>query len=266
MSWVAVAVVGGAVIGAGASIYSADKSSGAVEDAANANKDTQTYIYNENKKLFEPYYNVGVAALPGLTSYDATHPYPSYEDMVSKPMESWDYTQSPAYKAKYTLGSEALNNQLQARGLNASGIGANRAADLSRRLTAEDYNSERAYRTGQLTDKYRADLASNTDQYNRILDQIRVGQGAASSLGTAGNQYATGVGQATMDAGKAEGAFYAGLPGATLNVASTALKAYDTGQRAGWWGNSGVDAAGQNAANIAYNPSMQPDTGALYGL
>lgn len=265
MSWVAAAVVGGAVIGAGASYLAADKSADAIESASARVSDTESYIYERNRELFEPFYKVGVDALPGLTGYDAAHPLPSFEETVQKPMEDWDYTQSPAYKAKYGLASEELNNQLQARGLTPSAIGANRATDLSRRMTAEDYGNERAYRTGLLTDRFKADRADNTDRYNRLLDMVRVGQGAAGSLGSAGNQYASGVGQATMAAGEARAGFYAGLPGAAMDIASTGLKAYDTGQRAGWWGNNSAATFPQSNSSALPSQAELAPFDSLYG-
>ena len=154
--------------------------------------------------------------------------------------------------------------------MGSSSIGANRAADLSRRLTAEDYASERNYRTSQLTDLYKSKYSENTDRYNRLLDQVKIGQGAAGTLGQTGNVYASEVGKATTQAGQAEAGFYAGIPGTMLNTVSTGLKAYDTGKRAGWWdnNNAAVTNAGSNAANTAYAPSMQPDqyNNGLYGL
>jgi len=235
----AVAIVAAGAIAAGASIYSSNKASKAQTSAAGKVADTERYIYDENKRLFEPFYEVGKNALSGLSGYDATHPTPSYDELVYNPMESWNYEQSPAYKAKYSLGMGELNKQLQARGLSSSAIGGNRAVDLSRKLTAEDYDTERRYETGRRTDRYKGQMSENTDAYNRLLDQVRIGQGAASSLGSAGNQYASGVGQATMAEGEAKAGFYAGLPGAVLNTTATGLKAYDTGQRAGWWGGGG---------------------------
>jgi hypothetical protein len=220
------------------------KGSDAIKDAAKTSADAQTYIYNDTKKRFEPYEEVGKNALPGLKGFDAAHPTPSFEETVSKPMEGWNYEQSPAYKAKYTIGMEELNKQLQARGLAPSGVGATRAADLNRRLTSEDYNAERSYRTGQLTDLYKGRLSENTDRYNKILDQIKVGTGASASLGQAGNQYADSVGKNAMAVGEAQANLYSGLGGLSGKASSTGLKAYDTWQKAGWWGGSGAETTG----------------------
>jgi hypothetical protein len=238
MSWVAVAVAGAAVVGAGASYVASDKSAGAIEDAANTNNDTQRMIYNEERKRWEPYEAVGKAALPVMAGWDAAHPLPSFEDTVNAPMETWNYTQSPAYLAKNTLAQRDLNNQLQARGLSSGGLGAVKATDLSRRLTADDYTKEREYKRGSLVDAYKSRYSENSDMYNRILDQVKVGTGASAQMGNAGNQYASSVGKNTMAAGAAEADFYSGLAGMPVQAANLGLKVYDVGNRGGWWDSS----------------------------
>ncbi len=245
------------------------KGSKATEQAAQTAADASRYIFDEIKRLNEPFYNQGLASLPSIRSYTEAN-LPSFEDIVYKPMSDWKYQQSPAYQAKYTLASEELNNQLQARGLTPSAIGANRATDLSRRLTADDYATERGYEYGRRTDLYKGKLSENTDRYNRLLDQVKMAQGAAGTMGQAGNQYAQGVGQAAMEAGQAKAGFWSGLGGASAQTAATGLRAYDYGNKAGWWGqganSAGVTAAGAGAAATAYAPEMAADYGALYGL
>lgn len=237
------AILGAGVLGAGVSIWAADKSSEAIEGAAQISSDTQRYIFNRNTDLNKPFYDAGVSAVPGLSAYDAENPLPSYEDTVNKPMAAWDYKSSPSYDAKYTLGMGELNKQLQARGLASSGVGATRSVDLARRLTSEDYNTEWSYELGRKTDLYKSRYSENADRYNRLLDKVKMGTGASSAMGAAGNQYADAVGRNTMTAGDARSNFYSGLGGMPLQLANTGLKAYDYGKKAGWWGNPASDAA-----------------------
>lgn len=215
-------------------------------------------------------WKVGKAEYDASVSAGGKTGLPTYEDTVTKPMESWQFDQSPAYKAKYSLGMEELNKQLQARGLGSSGVGATRAADLARNLTASDYNSERFYKQGGLQDLYKSRYSENTDRYNRLLDQVKMGTGASSSMGQAGNNYATGISNANTQAGNAQASFYSGLGGYSTQNLSTGLKAYDYGNKQGWWGQGAKDAAvtqaGADAAVTAYAPEMAADYGALYGL
>jgi len=267
MSGIATAIVATAIVGGTASYIAADKSADAIESAAQTSSDTQLMIYNDQKKRWEPYETMGHEALPGLRGFEDKYPTPSFEDMVTKPMDAWQYESSPAYAAKKRLALEELGNQMNARGINTGGLGAVRAADVTRRLVSDDYDKERAYQRGSLIDLYKGRMSENTDRYSKILDQIKVGQGAAGELGRAGNVYAGEVGKNALVAGGAKADFYSGLGGLPSEIANTGLKAYDYGKKNGWWGSgSGVEAAGANAAAIAYNPSMAPDTGALYGL
>ena len=248
------AIIGAGLVGAGASIWGAKKSSDAVSNAAKSASDTDRYIYDRNQELFKPYYDVGTAALPGLSAWDANNPLPSYQETVLDPMSAWKYEQSPAYKAQYALGSQELNRQLQARGLGASGIGANRAADLSRKLTAADYGNERAYQLGNYQDLYKSKYSENADRYNRLLDQVKVGTGASQQMGQAGNQYAQGIGQSAAAAGQANADFYSGLGGLIPQTINTGLRTYDYGNRAGWWGNGNQLMSNNQTQQSPYDP------------
>lgn len=63
MTWVATAVIGGAVIGAGASIYSANKGADAVGDSTATDLQLQRQIYNQNREDATPYREAGYTAL-----------------------------------------------------------------------------------------------------------------------------------------------------------------------------------------------------------
>lgn len=230
------AILGAGLLSAGASIWGAKKSSDSMSNAAKQSTDVQQYIYDKNQELFDPYYKVGLSALEPLTNFGNVVA-PSYDKIVYDPMQSWNYQQSPSYQAKYTLGMEELNKQLQARGLASSGVGANRAADLSRRITSEDYGNERAYRLAELQKRYTGRYSEYTDRYNKLLDMVKIGQGAAGSLGQAGNQYASGVSNSALTSGANQASYYSGLPGAVMGGVSTGLRAYDYGKNAGWWNN-----------------------------
>lgn len=249
-------------------IWGAENAKDATQDAAAMQAGTASEQLAYTKELMAPYIPLGTAGAKSLSGYDDANPLPDYKATVTDPMASWDYTQSPAYKAKYDLGMVELNKQLQARGLAPSGVGATRAADLQRNLTAADYGTERAYAQGNLTDIYKSRYSQNTDRYNRLLDKVKIGQGAAGSAGAAGNAWANQVGNAQKDAGAAQASFYSGLGGLSGQTVNTGLKAYDYGNKQGWWGggDAAVTAAGADAAATAYSSGMAADYGMLYGL
>ena len=228
------AIVGGSVIGAGASIYGASKAAKATKQAADTSADASRYMYDRTVELNDPFYQQGLSALEDIDDYDSSR-LPTYEDTVSKPMDDWNYEQSDSYKAQYGLGMEELNKQLQARSLAPSGVGATRAADLSRKLTATDYDKERTYRKSSLSDLYNSRLSENQNRYQQLLDKVKMGTGATSAMGAAGNQYASQVGQSATAKGEAEAGFYSGLGGVPTSTMATGLKMYDMGNKGGWW-------------------------------
>ena len=59
-------VVGSAVIGGAASIYSGNKAAGAAEDASKRSDATQRYMYDQSRKDYAPYRDIGVSALDKL--------------------------------------------------------------------------------------------------------------------------------------------------------------------------------------------------------
>jgi hypothetical protein len=215
-----IVAVGSAVIASDSARKAANKQGAAAENATAL----QEKMYNQQREDFQPYAEFGKTGLLPLTGFDA-----------EREMAGWNYEESPAYQAKLAAGQEGLANQLGARGLLRGAVGANRQAGLQRDLYSQDYDKERQFRLGQIKDRY-----------NTLLDRIKVGQGAASSLGQAANQYATGAGNTMMQAGNAQAAgqmananFWSGLPGAVGQGVSTGLKGYDYGQKAGWWGGGG---------------------------
>jgi len=59
-------VVGSAVVGGAASIYSGNKAAGAAKDASKRSDATQRYMYDQSRKDYAPYRDVGVSALDKL--------------------------------------------------------------------------------------------------------------------------------------------------------------------------------------------------------
>ena len=66
---VAAAIAGAAVVGAGASIYSANKAAGAQESAANQASGTQLQMYNQSRADQAPWRQAGGQALNALSQW-----------------------------------------------------------------------------------------------------------------------------------------------------------------------------------------------------
>ena len=203
----------------------------------------QEQLYREQLAREKPFYDLGVESIPQMKS------------MVSG---NYNMQESPAARYELQKGSTSLNRQLAARGLLGSGNAAQRLAELSSGVAAKDYN----------------------DQYNRILDQIKVGTGSAAAAGNASNTYNAGIGSSTSgiagsignaaqgisnaqgQAGQARAALYSGQGGMANNMLSTGINAYNALSYGGNsygsnYGNSGSGGMALDSAmtDYAVNPS-----------
>jgi hypothetical protein len=102
MSWVAAAVVGGAVIGANAS-SKANKAQGAAVDKSNA---LQKEMYDQTRADQTPYREAGYSALAQI------------QNLLKSP---GSITQDPGYQFGMDQGTRALNSGAAARGMTYSG-------------------------------------------------------------------------------------------------------------------------------------------------
>jgi hypothetical protein len=191
----------------------------------------QERLYNEQLAREKPFYDLGVESIPQMKS------------MVTG---NYNMQESPAARYELQKGSTTLNRQLAARGLLGSGNAAQRLAELSSGVAAKDYN----------------------DQYNRILDQIKVGTGAAAAAGNASNTYnsaignaAQSIGNAQNQAGQARAALYSGQGGLANNMLNTGINAYNALSYGGNsygrnYGNTGSGGAALDSAltDYAVNP------------
>ncbi len=111
MSWIAAAaVIGGSVIGAGASIYAANQQSSAAKDASAQ----QMQMFNTINQQEAPYRTAGYGALNSISGMS---------DYLNKPMTAADLTNnlSPAYDFMLNQGLGQAKNELNATGGLVSG-------------------------------------------------------------------------------------------------------------------------------------------------
>lgn len=273
----------GAVLGSDATESAAETTAQAQSDATSQQIALQREMYNQYREDFAPYQQAGYYGLAQLYGQDTTYtdpisgeertvqganqpfqftrnPYtgetlrpPSYDETVTDQLGN--YEQSAGYQAQNTLNQQALQRQLNARGLNYGATGASAGAELSQKLTASDYDKYRQdlqQRYQGLSADFSQLMGVNQNEYNRLLDATKIGQGAAASAGQAGNSYAqqassalqnmaNATGQAAMAAGQSQAALWSGLGSASANTAGTALRAYDYGSTHNWWDSGGED-------------------------
>lgn len=200
-----------------ASNTAADAQSYAADKALQGQREAlaqQKEIYNNQRADFAPYKGIGERGV---------------QDYTKLMNGEYDMKQSPAAQYQLTQGTKALNRSLAARGLSGSGNAAQRLTELNSNIAASDW----------------------ANQYSRITDALKIGQGAASSVANAGSQMANNYGQSAnaqagiygnmgnnmaniaMQQGQNQASLYSGLGGMTTRAATTgigALNAYSAYQ------------------------------------
>lgn len=199
---IAMGVVG--VAGVVGSVLSSKSQTKAAKEAARATMtaeeralDLQREMWEKSLELRQPFYDVGLAALPEL------------EKAIRG---GYDFTASPVAKYAMETGGREYMRGLGARGLAGGGIAPYGLADLKSRIYASDYDKQIA----------------------RLSGLVDIGTGTASGLSNLGQQYATNAGNITINAGEnqanailAQGrnqaSLYSGMGQIPMNLASLYL-------------------------------------------
>jgi hypothetical protein len=235
MSFVSAAalIAYGTVAAAGVGYLAASAGADAVSDAADTAAGAQNNAtavaheqYDADIARQQPFYDVGRGAIPSFQRAISGAPY--------------DIAEDPAAQYERTIGTRALNRSLASRGLSGSGNAVNRLTELNMGVAARGWQN----------------------QYQRILDALKLGTGASASMGNASNAFtsanqsaANNLSNIAMQQGNTQASLYAGIPGATANTLATGLNAYNAYNR----GNTGgIEYDG--GANPSYTPNYSFQT------
>lgn len=206
MAWVATAVIGSAVIGAGASIYGSSQASRAQQNAANKAADTQLRMYETTRGDLAPYRQIGEQATGDMSNrLDELTGGINVDDKLNDPNSI--SSKALAFQTKY--GNKAIENSAAARGLGASGAAMRGIADYTTGAANQHYK-----------DLFAMENTNQTNAYNRLLSLIQAGGNAAAQTGQAGTSAAQTAGSAQMAAGNAQAAGYNAMGGAVSNAAN----------------------------------------------
>lgn len=221
MSWVAAAVVGGAVVGGVASTIGAGEQAGAARDAANASADAARYQADIQRQIYEqtradqaPWRSAGASALEQLRGLTGPN------GALLRPFSMADFEADPGYAFRQSEGMRALEHSAAARGGALSGGALRGIQRFGQGLASEEYgNAFNRYQTSQ------------GNMFNRLASLAGVGQTANAATGQAGSNYAnamTGISQANatnqgnaiLAAGNARASGYQGVGNAIGNSLS----------------------------------------------
>lgn len=199
-AWVATAVIGSAVIGAGATIYASGKASDAQRDSAQMGIDAQRQMYNQTRSDLTPYRTAGEDA---LTDLNERMPHLTSDIDVSALLNDPNSTPAKAYDFTKTQGTKAVQNSAAARGLGVSGAALKGAASFVTGLADNTYKS-----------LFDMENVNRTSAYNRLKGLVDTGQNAAAQTGVAGANTANQISSLSVQQGNASAANWNAVGGA----------------------------------------------------
>jgi len=150
-------------------------------NASLAATDLQRQQFQRQQELQQPFYNAGVNALP----YYASGVMPG--GSLVKPFSMADYQADPGYGFRFDQGMKALNSSMASRGLGVSGPAIKGAINFGQGAASQEYQN--AY------NRYVNDQAT---QRNALAGLTGYGPTAASTIGAAGQNYASNTGNIGM--------------------------------------------------------------------
>ena len=202
--WMAAAVVGSALIGASSSKSAAGTQAAAADRAAQLQKEQ----FDRQVELQAPFREAGVRALPELEAASRYTPFG---------MEQ--FTADPGYGFRLAEGQKALDRQAAARGGLISGAALKGAQRFGQEMGSQEYtNAFNRYQTERQA------------RLNPLQSLAGMAQTSVGQLGQAGQAYASGVGEAGMQAANARASGYMGGANA-LSQGLSNYMGYSQGQQ-----------------------------------
>lgn len=206
MSWVAAAVIGGAVIGA----YGSNKAAGQQAGAANNATAAQLSMFDTTQQNLKPYMDAGTGVLPQITAGVA--PGGSLMPQSYTPYDMNTFMNSPEYKLMMNQNADALNASENA----SSKSGGMNSNNMKALMDWTQGNTLKGYGTG-LNDYMSQFLTGNqarAQQFNTLNTVAGSGQNAAASLGGMSTNVGANIGSNMIGAGNAQAAGTVGVSNA----------------------------------------------------
>jgi hypothetical protein len=201
--WVAGSVVVSSLIGGEAAGNAADVQAGAANRAA----DLQYKQYQENVARQKPFYDVGVNALPELVAASKYTPFGMQQ-----------FQQDPGYAFRLSEGQKQLDRSAAARGGLISGGALKAATRYGQDMGSQEYMN--AFNRYQI---------ERNARLQPLQSLTGMSQTTANTLGTAGQNMASNVGEAQQSAAAARASGYVGQANALTSGLGTYLN-YSQGQ------------------------------------
>jgi hypothetical protein len=211
MSFVAVAIGGAAVIGAGASIISGNAAASAAKQNAAANNALQADIYSQNKQVLSPYVQAGIPAtnsiqaLLGLTNNPGSTTGTAAADAANAAFDT--FRNSSGYQFTLDQANKASTAALGRAGMLQSGAAVKSAANLNANIANQSFGQYLAALNGQqavgvgaasaqtgVANNYAGAVTANNNGASAAQQSAYLNTGAAINSGLSSITSAMGVG------------------------------------------------------------------------
>lgn len=235
-AWVATAVIGAGVLGAGATIYGANKAADTQSANAKLVADMQQQQYQQTRSDLSPYRAAGTTATDQLTGRLSELTSPIVMDQAA-------LEKTPGYQFNLTQGLKAVTNSSAARGLGTSGAALKGAASFATGLADSTYQNQ-----------FNNANTNQSNAYNRLKGLIDTGENASAQTGVLGEKAAYNSGVALTGGANAQAAADnatgKALSGLASNIGGYAMSKGLYGSNSGSGNSSGVSAF--NSGNPIY--------------
>lgn len=230
MTWVAVAVVGSAVVGGVASNQSAKKGAAATKKAAKNSTELSQYQFEQGLEQVAPFKAAGESALPGLQGIANEEVTPFAYRNQNEFLNN--YFTSPEYAA---LNSQASDQVLRGRSATGGLRGGGTSVDLAK--IAPMLGIDALNRANQQdASVYSINQGAKADQFNRLYGLANMGANVASGNQSAGMNFASEAGRNAMAAGQAQNLAYQ-QQGQAISGLATDLSSVYAAQKMGYFNN-----------------------------
>ena len=213
MTWVAVAIGGGAILGA----ISSNSSSKRQVEAVREGQDAQERMFERQNELNEPFRQAGITGqnrymeLMGLGGNTGAPGYGRY----ARDFGMSDFQQDPGYEFRLTEGLKVLDRQAAARGGLISGAALKAAGRYG-----QDYAS------GEFQNAFNRFQVNRSNQLNPLASLAGMGQTATNALSNAAGQYGQAAYGSATDIGNAQAAGRMGMANALAGGVGQGINYY----------------------------------------
>jgi hypothetical protein len=247
--WVAGATVVSGLIGASG----ARSAASAQSDAAKQSGELQKAMFDEQKRLQEPYRQAGLTGqnrlmeLMGLGGNAGAADYGKY----GKDFSMADYTADPGYGFRLSEGMKQLSHSAAGRGGLISGSTMKGLQDYAQGSASQEYGNAFA--------RYQAERAARLQSLGNLMSS---GQAAASNQAGAAGQYAVNGGNAITAAGNAYAAGKLGEANTYAGALTSAATGYQNQNNFNNWLASKKNPSNNQSTYMApTNTNVDPYSG-----